>query len=374
MTKIPQNPFVLSGYIGAPWFCNREQELALMYRHLDNGRNMVLYSWRRLGKTALIKRLFDELEQNHNMETIYVDLLATQSMDEAIKSITKAVHDIYGRSESGISAAMQRLFSSIGISLRFNNATGIPEIFFSTQQPVNPEKSLNALGTFLAGRKKSVVIALDEFQQVSAYRNELAEALFRSWMQEFPRLRFVYSGSHRKMMYSMFSEKNRPFYQSSQLMAINPIDQESYADFITGHFHAAGKQIELDAISKMYEWCRGQTYSVQRVCNYLYGYHDKVTADVLVDVFSQIVEQDKPMFASYQKILASTQWKVIKAVAAEEPLQNPLSKEFIQKHNLGAASSVQSALKALQKKELLIEENGYYLIHDVILARWLQTL
>lgn len=374
MAKSPQNPFVLSGYYGAAWFCNREQELDKMHQHLENGRNVVLYSWRRLGKTALIKRFFDELEQNHNMETIYVDLLATQSMEEAIKAVTTAVHDKYGRSESGISAAMQRLFSSIGVSLRFNSATGIPEIFFGAQHSARPERSLNAIGTFLAGRKKNVVIALDEFQQVSAYKKVQAEALFRNWMQEIPRLRFIYSGSHRKMMSSMFTEKNRPFFQSSQLMAINPIELDEYAAFINRHFNKSGKQIEQEAIKRIYQWCRGQTYSVQRVCNYLYGFHEKVTSDLLDEVFSQIIEQDKPMFASYQKILAPTQWKVLKAVAAEEPLRNPLAKEFIHKHNLGAASSVQSALKALQKKELLIEEDGYYLIHDVILARWLQTL
>ena len=272
MIKSPQNPFILSGYYGAAWFCNREQELDKLYQHLENGRNVVLYSWRRLGKTALIKRFFDELEQKNNIKTIYVDLLATQSMEEAIKAVTAAVHDKFGRSESGISAAMQRLFSSIGISLRFNQATGVPELFFGAQQPVEPEKSLNAIGTFLAGRKKKVVIAFDEFQQVSAYPKEQAEAAFRNWMQETPHLHFIYSGSHRKMMSSMFTEKNRPFYQSSQLMAINPIEPEEYAVFITRHFNKSGKQIEPEAIRKIYKWCRGQTYSIQRVCNYLFGF------------------------------------------------------------------------------------------------------
>jgi len=48
--------------------------------------------------------------------------------------------------------------------------------------------------------------------------------------------------------------------------------------------------------------------------------------------------------------------------------------EFIQKYALGAASSVQVALKSLQKKEIVIKEGDKFLVHDVILARWLQTL
>jgi len=40
---------------------------------------------------------------------------------------------------------------------------------------------------------------------------------------------------------------------------------------------------------------------------------------------------------------------------------------------LSGLSSVQTALQALQKK-ILIEENGKYLVHDEIIACWLQTL
>jgi len=372
--KTPQNPFLLSGYAGKEWFCNREAELSEMHQHLENDRNVVLYAWRRLGKTALIKCFFEELEKNKRAETIYVDLFATQSINEALESITSAIYEKYGRASSGISSALKTLLSSIGVSIRFNDSTGIPEIFFSLREPPRPTTSLHAIGEFLAGRRKPVIIALDEFQQISSYPENNSEGLFRSWMQEFPSVRFIYSGSHRKLMFSMFSERNRPFYQSSQLMSIDSIEENEYSSFIKDKFSRGGKIITSDITENLYNWCRGQTYSIQRVCNYLYGHFNNPSPEDLTDVYKQIIEQDKPMFASYQKMLTRTQWNVLKAIANEEPLKNPLSKDFVRNHSLGATSSVQTALKALQKKEIVIIDNDNYLVHDVILARWLQMI
>src|SRR5690606_38197242 len=107
--------------------------------------------------------------------------------------------------------------------------SGIPEVSLGLKETNVPERSLEAIGQFLSQRKNQVVVALDEFQQISNYEEKNAEAVFRSWMQQFPGIRFIYSGSHRRMMQAMFTEKKRPFYRSSQLMALDPIDEKEYA-------------------------------------------------------------------------------------------------------------------------------------------------
>ncbi|MDZ7755510.1 MAG: ATP-binding protein [Rhodohalobacter sp.] len=374
MGKEPENPFVLSGYYGRKWFCNRDKELNELTRHIKSDRNVVLYAWRRLGKTAIIKQLFSDFEESGEYECVYADLMVTQSMPEATEAITKAVFNRFGKTSSGISSSIQRLLSKVGVSLRFNEASGVPEIFFGLQRPKSEKQSFDALGDFLSNRKKRVVIALDEFQQVTSYENVNAEVVFRNWMQEFPDIRFIYSGSHRSLMTSMFSDKSRPFYKSSQLLPLEPITEEDYREFIVNHFSENEKTIDSATITELYEWARGQTYTVQRICNYLFDYYEEATVEKLQVVFDKLIDQDKPMFASFQKMLTKVQWKVLKSIAKEEPLENPLGNEFIQKYALGASSSVQVALKSLQKKEIVIKEGDKFLVHDVILARWLQTL
>lgn len=48
------NPFVIYGYKGAEYFCDRQKETEIVVHALHNERNMVLISPRRLGKTGLI--------------------------------------------------------------------------------------------------------------------------------------------------------------------------------------------------------------------------------------------------------------------------------------------------------------------------------
>ena len=374
MKKKLNNPFLLSGYWSREYFCDRENELNWVDDNYRNERNIVLYSWRRLGKTALIQCFFQVLEKQKKCETVYIDLLGTRDMPSALKSITMAVYESLGQSGKGISSAFSRLLSNIGISVSFDTITGTPKLEFSWVNPPIPESSLHAIGEFISNRKKQVVIVLDEFQQVIHYPKGTAEANFRSWMQTFPDIRFIFSGSHRNMMRSIFTEQNRPFYRSTQLLELTPIPENLYRPFIQSHFQQHKKQISEDIIHELYTWSRGQTYCIQLICNKLFGSCTMVRHSDLTRVYQEIIEQEKPIFANYIKILTVKQWELFKAIAKEEPLTNPLSEKFIGKYKIGTTSTVSTALKALQQKELVIEQEKIFFVHDVLLSRWLHTL
>ena len=46
------NPFVIYGYKGTEYFCDRKKETDLIMKALQNERNIVLISPRRIGKTG----------------------------------------------------------------------------------------------------------------------------------------------------------------------------------------------------------------------------------------------------------------------------------------------------------------------------------
>ena len=370
--KKPGNPFVLAGFVSKDYFCDREKELAWLKDQFLNERNMVLYSWRRMGKTSLIQCFSDQGERALEFETIYVDLMSTQSMEDAIRSIARAVHQKYGRTTGGISKPLVALLARLGLTVSFDPVSGIPKLSFGLSSPIPPEESLQALGEFLDGRKKKVLIVLDEFQQITRYPEKNGEAVFRSWMQRFPKVRFIFSGSQRNLMRSIFSDQNRPFYRSTQLYGLQPIPRGVYGTFIREHFKKAGLIIEDKTVEAIYTWSRGQTYTIQLICNKAFALRRTITQKTLEAIYYEIIEQEKPVFYNYMKMLTKTQWEVLKAIAVSEPAANPYSTDFIQKNGLGAASSVSTALGALLEKEMVIEENNQYLLHDVILARWFQ--
>lgn len=372
--KKPDNPFVLYGYWGKQYFCDRINELEASKDHLSNGRNMVLYGWRRMGKTSLIKCLFAELEKSKKHDTLYIDLLSTQSPSEGIRAITMAVYHKYGKTGKGLSDTMRKMFSALGVTLSFDPLSGIPEITLGVNQAGVPERSLHAIGQFLVHQKKQVILALDEFQQVAHYEGSNGEAIFRHWMQEFPTLRFIYSGSHRGMMEAMFTSKNRPFYKSAQLMSLEAIPLETYTPFIQNHFNSGKKSISKTLIREIYQWSRGQTYAIQLICNYLYGRGRNVSEDDFYDVIHNILEQENAVFINYQNILPTNEWEVLKAIAKEGYVKSPTGQEFVMGHRLGAASSVQRALHSLVRKEMVVKEDDGFMVHDIILSRWLARL
>ena len=74
-TQNIRNPFVYQGYVSPDYFCDRTEETEELIANLQNGRNTVLISPRRIGKTGLIKNAFFRLsEQEKDSKCLYIDI------------------------------------------------------------------------------------------------------------------------------------------------------------------------------------------------------------------------------------------------------------------------------------------------------------
>lgn len=370
----PTNPFIVSGYHSPAYFCNRESELAWLTEQFANERNAVLYSWRRMGKTALLKHFFYHLEKTNRGEGVFVDLLGTINLTEANKRIATAIVNRFGEMGSGLGVRLLKLIGAIGATVGLDPMSGTPQVTFGLSNSQSIPASFDAIGNFLAERKKPVVICIDEFQQINNYEENNAEAVFRTWMQNFPMIRFVFSGSHRGMMTSMFSEEARPFYRSAQLKSLEPLKPDEYALFIAGHFSKGEKKIARTQVDKIFVWTRMQTYYAQLICNKLYSKGNVVSDSLLQEAYTEVLQQEIPIFSTYQQLLTAFQWKLLVTLARHEAVANPLSQDFLSQNSLGAASSVSAALRTLEKKDFVIYENNRYILHDTLLMRWLQSI
>jgi hypothetical protein len=64
------NPFNIARYTSKENFCNRENELKQLLRNVKNDINTTPISSRRLGKTGLLLRFFDELLTEKRIEVL----------------------------------------------------------------------------------------------------------------------------------------------------------------------------------------------------------------------------------------------------------------------------------------------------------------
>ena len=371
----PENPFLVSGYYSPEYFCDREKETKKVISALANGRNITIFSIRRLGKTGLLEHIFHKLASDKKKHLFYIDILPTTNLSGFINLFAS---ELLGKLESKPEKFIKKIgeiFSSIRPVISFDPNTGAPSLQINIQSAEDADRSLQAIFIYLKESGKKIVIALDEFQQITNYPEKNVEAVLRTNIQRAVGVNFIFSGSQKHILLSIFSQYGNPFYQSTEMMQLERISETEYIDFIISKFEKGKKKISGSTTAKILELCRLHTYYVQFLCNRLYGLKDSAITESLVrNTLESILKENEPVYINYRNLLTDYQWKVLTAVAAEGNANLITSKDFIAKHNLGTPSSVHTAVKALLSKEMIYKEQDDYFVYDVFLERWLERI
>lgn len=367
------NPFLTAGYLSPEYFCDRTEETERIISSIRAGRNLLLISLRRIGKTGLLKHVKYQLENNKKKRTvIYIDLLPTVNATDLLNSLSTALIRVK-REEKNFFEKVLTVLGSLRPRLTIDALTGQPSVELKIESGSDIRSGLENLMKLITGIKNDIVIMFDEFQQTGNYPEKNTEHILRTIIQSYPHVPFIFSGSSKHMLENMFLSPGRPFYQSAELMYLENIREEKYGEYIYEIFSRDGRRIDKEALSEIFAWTRTQTYYVQYVCNILFekgsGIIDLKTAR---NTFHQVLENFEPLFVSYRNLIPGHQFRLLQALAAENGIRQPTSGSFIRNHNLTSASSVTTSLKALVEKEMIIQDRNTWLVYDVFFARWME--
>lgn len=369
------NPFIVYGYKGPEYFCDRAKETEKICSALRGERNVTLIAPRRIGKTGLIKHVFNRIEQEEpDTRCFYIDIFPTKNTDQFVQMLATAV---IGRLDTLSQSAMRRIqefFSSWRPKFSFDQVTGLPSVTLDIQ-PSESHDSLSRIFEYMRRSGRRCYIAIDEFQQILNYPDRGTEALIRSSIQFLPNVYFIFSGSRQHMMQQMFMSSNRPFFQSSMVMTIEGIDKDEYLSFANRLLHTQGRTVDRDTFYYIYELCGGITWYVQAVLHAVYEHNGReIDCRLIDDVVVELIEEQSEAYQNYCAWLTDNQLLLLKAIADEGSVASPLSRGFIVKHRLPATSSVKTALKALCDKQLVGRSIGGYAVSDRFFAMWLSKL
>ena len=365
-----QNPFIISGYLSPEYFCDRQAETARMLNAIENGRHITLFSPRRMGKTGLIKHLFYQATKKKDFTPVYLDIMATTSLREFCEVFGKAVLTAIGKNEALMKKILKRL-SALRLKLTIDQFTGEPALSLDVNNAREAEKSLDTIFRYIAGQPYRIAIAIDEFQQITNYPEKTLEAILRTHLQTVNNVCIIFSGSRKHILTEIFSSPDRPFYNITEIMEIEGIEAEAYKNFIREKFTKGSISISTPALERIIEITRLHTFYVQYFCNRLYSEHRKIDTDNVDRTLIAILRENEPVYASYLNLLTATQYRVLKAIALNGGIENPLSKGFISQYELGAASSVSQAVRSLSDKEFVFFTNNRYQLNDVFLGQWI---
>ena len=374
-----ENPFVIKSYVSKDLFCDREEELQLMLRNCINSTDMTLISQRRMGKTGLILRLFDELKDvRPYIHTIYIDIFASRNIDDLIKLIAEATMKSFP-SKTSVGEKLLTFIKSLRPQLSFDNITGEPQLQIAYQTAHEKEYTLKGLIDFLDSQNERIVLAIDEFQQIRDYPEQNMEALLRTYIQQTHNLTFIFCGSKKHLMADIFANEKKPFYSSTSFVSLDRISEESYSSFIRFLFEERQRSITDEALQFILDWTRRHTYFTQQLCHTVYANGSQtVTLDEVKKACAQLMKQGETVYLQYRQMLTDKQWDYLIAVAKEESVQQITSSSFLKKYKIGTPSVSRRLADALCEKGLLNDDiaiNGTtYTLSDVFLSHWMERL
>ena len=348
---MPDNPFILEPFKSKEYFCDREQETEKIIRNITNGRDTTLISPRRLGKTGLILRVFEEIrERNLPYETIYADISDTLSLEEFIKVISEAV--VAKLKKQRWITAFFKSIGSVRPLLGLDPITGSPQVSLK------------------------IVRAIDEFQQIREYEGVNMEAILRKHIQHMHNVRLIFCGSKKHTMTDMFTNAKNPFYESTSFCYLDKLPVPVYSSFIKSKFELAGKAIGDEVLDYILDWTRVHTYYTQRLCNEVFSISGNIVDMTIVLKASQaILDSERERFREIRRLLTRAQWKMLGAIAKEGNVTQITSSTFLSKYGISSGPTALRNIRALIDKELVLantdEKTTSYSVYNVFLSRFL---
>ena len=371
----PNNPFIYEGYEGSDYFCDRTEETEELIANLQNGRNTILVSPRKIGKTGLIHHAFSRIRQeNKDAVCIYTDIFHTQNQYELVQTLGRAIMQerLVGARSSW--EKVLGVFSSWRPAISFDPMTGVPTVSVNIER-TQTDHTLKSIFDFLKRTNNEVYLAIDEFQTITDYPEKGTEALLRSYIQFVHNVHFIFSGSKQHLMYEMFGSPKRPFYQSTAMMSLEPLHEEIYYSFASRFFQAKKGCIDENIFQQLYTQFDGYTWYLQSVLNRLYEYEKDVKDYQQVKNAILCILKDKSsQYEMLMTFLTDNQRNLLIAISRDNVVAQPQSNEFIQRHGLPSASSIKKALDVLTEKDLVYRTASGYIVYDRFLDLWLKRV
>jgi hypothetical protein len=222
-------------------------------------------------------------------------------------------------------------------------------------------------------RRRKVVVALDEFQAIGGFNGGSVEHALRAAVQHQREVGYVFAGSEPSLMERMLTPK-RPFYKAGPVMRLEKIPPADFAAFLHARFEKSGIKTEAGLGDAIVELSGNLPYDVQRLAHETWddvraAGRRRATLDDLHAALGRLLTESHMMFEAFWQRLTLVQRAALRAVVLEDG-HELLSADVRARHRLGGPSSVQAALAALRRDDVVAREGGRYVVVDSLLREW----
>jgi len=374
------NPFVYGEVVTAAAFADRDEERARLSRDLAEGQKVFLISPRRYGKSSLVRGVMKALA-SEKILTVEVTVAASSSYVGFLESYARALLSA-DTPQAGLRRWAGELLTGFLPELRFDAqpsgqsrlSVTFPAVRSSRDTARLASEVFELPGRIAAARKQRMAIALDEFQAITAFDGGNVEHTLRAAVQEQRSVGYVFAGSEPSLMERMLTPR-RPFYKAGPVVRLGKIDERLFAAFIETRFTRSGIKPQDGLGDAIVELGENVPYDVQRLAHETW---DDVRAagrksaglDDLHLTLARLLDEQQTFFEEAWQRLTLSQRAVLRAIVLENG-RELLSEGVRTRHRLSAASSVQSALAALVRQDVVMKDQARYVVNDSLYREWI---
>jgi hypothetical protein len=365
------NPFVYGEVVPTSAFVDRVVELDRLVGDLVAGQKVFLISPRRYGKSSLIRHALAAMTRRGAL-TVHLTVSSFSSYVSFLEGYAQALlaaETKWDRARHWIRGvvASTRVELSPDSRVAFPNARTDRDISRLASEVFElPARLADA-------RKRTVVVALDEFQAIGGFDGGSVEHALRAAVQHQRQVGYVFAGSEPTLMERMLGSK-RPFYKAGPVMRLEKIPPDEFAAFIDARFARTGIAPDPGLGTAIVELAANLPYDVQRLAHETWDQvrlrsRRRATFEDLHDALKRLLSEQQMMFEAIWQRLTLAQRGVLRAVVLEDG-RELLSADVRARHRLGGPSSVQTALSALVREDLIAREGPRYSVVDSLLREW----
>lgn len=373
-TNMENKPFVFGVETSEEHFTDREKETARLIQNFQNGINTILISPRRWGKTSLVHKVCNMVESEH-IRTVRLDIFSCRSEKDFYDAFATAV---LKQTSSRIEEWLEniRLFLS-RISPRITMGPD-PMSDFSISLEYNPKPQdvddiLQLPERIAQKRGYSIVVCIDEFQQIGEFRDSLTfQKRLRSVWQLQKSVSYCLFGSKKHMMSGLFENSSKPFYKFGDILFLQKIDTEAWKEYICSRFIATGKKISPELAENICRKVDNHSSYVQQYAWLVWIHTDKeACTDDLNSAYLDLLDQNTPLFEKQTENLTTYQMNFLRAIVNGTHSEFS-SREIIERYQLGSSANVSIIRKSLIDKELIDISRNQVHIPDPVMEEWLR--
>jgi len=365
------NPFKFGQIVKAQDFCRRpalEKELAGLIRR---GQNVYVQGERRTGKTSLI---WETVRRMKKPRIVYIDLLETKTADDLIKRMVASVITLE-RTRGLVSKVLQNL-AHLRPVISADPVSGLPTLTLDAAVQLKPESIVGVLDLMAACQLKTkpLVVVFDEFQDILNLpdANEVLAQL-RSRIQFLTDIPFLFAGSIRNKMNTLFNDPDSPFFKSALPIEVGPLKRDAFQTFIAAKFKTGEREIAPGTMDRVFDICFNITGDIQQLCSALWDStaHDEVIEDEKIPIaLERIFAHEAKGYETALKIVTGQQLKFLTGLARLGGAE-PTSAQFLRQSGISQASSSQAALKRLIDLKIIFRYAGEYRFVNPFFRAWL---